>query len=498
MPKALMFQGTGSSVGKSVLVAGIARALTNRGFRVRPFKPQNMSNNAAVTADGGEIGRAQALQAQACRVETNIHMNPVLLKPQSETGSQIIVQGKRWGKAKARDYQNLKPQLFPYLLQSFEILSKDADIILIEGAGSASEINLRAHDIANMGFAQAVQVPVMLIGDIDRGGVIASLVGTHTVLDESDRSLIKGFLVNKMRGDLSLFTDTMSWIAQKTGWRDLGLIPYFPDLRNLPAEDTVDLMAHFQRNQSEKLQIVIPLLPTIANFDDFDPLKQEQNIQLHFIPIGKPLPLWADVILLPGSKSTIADLKALYAAGWDIDLRAHYRKGGYILGICGGYQMLGREIIDLHGIEGQIETVTGLGLLNISTVLEKEKYLTQVKGHLTFNNAAFTGYEMHLGQTKIDDSLRPFAFFDDRRCEGCISSDSRIIGTYLHGLFHCGEARHALLALFGAKGNNRNHDEIVDKTLGQWAEHLERWLSIEDMIALASEIKKPPEKFSRG
>ncbi len=385
-----MFQGTGSSVGKSVLVAGLCRALRLRGLSVRPFKPQNMSNNAAVTSDGGEIGRAQALQARACGVPPSVDMNPVLLKPQSETGAQIIVQGQIFATARARDYQALKPSLMPRVLESFARLKAEADIVLVEGAGSASEINLRANDIANMGFSRAAGVPVVLIGDIDRGGVIASLVGTKAVLDEADAAQIQGFIVNKMRGDASLFAEGMAAIAARTGWPPLGLVPFFPPMRDLPAEDAQDLADHAGPHRpGARLRIAVPMLPRIANFDDLDPLSAEPDVDLLMVPPGTPLPV-CDLILLPGSKATIADLAALRAEGWDIDLAAHHRRGGRILGICGGYQMLGRVIADPEGIEGKPGRVAGLGLLDVETVLTGIKTLEPVTGIVFAGEAAFT------------------------------------------------------------------------------------------------------------
>lgn len=482
MARALMFQGTGSSVGKSVLVAGIARTLRRRGLKVLPFKPQNMSNNAAVTKEGGEIGRAQALQALACGVEPSVHMNPVLLKPQSHIGSQIIVQGKVWGQAKAREYQAIKPQLMPYVLESFERLSKEADIVLIEGAGSASEINLRENDIANMGFAQAVQAPVIVIGDIDRGGVIASLVGTHAVLSPEDLKLIKGFIVNKMRGDPTLFTDAMQWISEKTQWKNIGLLPYFSQLSQLPAEDAADLKSVVNSQQTGKLVISVLTLPTIANFDDFDPLKYEDNVQLNFIKIGDVIPKNSDVIIIPGSKATIADLQSLYQTGWDVDIKAHLRQGGYVMGICGGYQMLGTKISDPYGIEGDTQFIQALNLLSFSTILDRSKKLSEVKGYLFMNDAECCGYEMHLGETKHHDVYTPFATLVDGRTEGIVSENGKVIGTYLHGVFQGDHARKALLNYFGSKESSINFSDQVENTLDQWAEHIESSLDISKML----------------
>ena len=339
--RALMLQGTGSDVGKSLLVAGLARAYCNRGLRVRPFKPQNMSNNAAVTADGGEIGRAQALQARAARVPASVHMNPILLKPQSEVGSQVVVQGHVRATVKAADFQTMKASLMPAVLESFGQMQREADLVLIEGAGSASEVNLRKNDIANMGFARAAGVPVVLVGDIDRGGVIASLIGTQAVLDPDDAAMIRGFIVNKFRGDPTLFADGLARIASATGWTSLGLVPFFPAASRLPAEDALALAQPTQRGTNARVVIAVPILPHIANFDDLDPLAAEPAVDLLHVKPGSALPGDADLVILPGSKATMSDLAALRAAGL-ISTSPRMCRGGAILGLCGGYQMLGR------------------------------------------------------------------------------------------------------------------------------------------------------------
>ncbi|HEX4261290.1 MAG TPA: cobyric acid synthase, partial [Acetobacteraceae bacterium] len=374
-----MLAGTGSSVGKSLLVAGLARAALRRGLRLCPFKAQNMSNNAAVAADGGEIGRAQALQARAAGVAASVHMNPVLLKPQSETGAQVIVQGRLAGTAAARAFQSMKPGLLPRVLESFSTISEGADLVLVEGAGSVAEINLRAGDIANMGFARAAGVPVVLVGDIDRGGVIASVVGTQAVLDPEDAAMVRGFIVNRMRGDPSLFAAGMDAIAARTGWPALGLVPHFAAARNLPAEDAVDLAE--RRRPGAPLCIAVPVLPFIANFDDLDPLAAEPGVDLRLVRAGTPLPV-CDLVILAGSKATLADLAALRAEGWDIDIAAHRRRGGHVLGLCGGYQMLGRRIADPEGMEGRPGEAAGLGLLDVETVLGGDKEVREVAGRL--------------------------------------------------------------------------------------------------------------------
>ena len=483
--RALMFQGTGSSVGKSVLVAGFARALTARGLRVRPFKPQNMSNNAAVTDDGGEIGRAQALQARACRVAASVDMNPVLLKPQSETGSQIVVRGRAVGTARARDYQAMKPGLLPVVLDSFARLRAQADIVLVEGAGSASEINLRAGDIANMGFARAACVPVVLIGDIDRGGVIASLVGTRAVLDPEDAAMIGGFIVNRMRGDFSLFDAGMRAVAERTGWAALGLVPFLDAARRLPAEDAADLAADAPAPKpGARLRIVAPLLPCIANFDDLDPLRAEPDLDVRLVARGAPLPRDCDLVLLPGSKATIADLAVLRAEGWDIDIIAHARAGGRVLGLCGGYQMLGRTIADPDGIEGPAGVVAGLGLLDVETVLGGAKLLARVRGALASGGGAFDGYEMHIGRTTGPAAARPFVQLDDGRPDGAMSEDGRVAGTYVHGLFLADACRAAWLGAAGARSLG-GHDAGIDAALDAIAAALEAHVDIDRMLSLA-------------
>jgi adenosylcobyric acid synthase len=475
-----MFQGTGSSVGKSLIVAGLCRALLRRGFTVRPFKPQNMSNNAAVTAENGEIGRAQALQARAADVAPSIHMNPVLLKPQSETGAQVIVQGRVYTTARARAYQAMKPNLLPFVLDSFSQLRRQADFVLVEGAGSAAETNLRAGDIANMGFAQAADLNVVLIGDIDRGGVIASLVGTQAVLDPADAARIGGFIVNKMRGDSSLFDAGMATIARHTGWAALGLVPFLDAVRALPAEDAADVPTRPSGNAG--VSIVVPLLPFIANFDEFDALAAEPGVSFQFLPRGQAIPP-CDLVILPGSKATLADLAALRAEGWDIDLQAHRRRGGRILGICGGYQIMGRRIADPDGIEGPPGEAPGLGMLDIDTALTREKQLTEVVGKTVADDAALAGYEMHMGRTT--SSHVAFAILADGRTDGAVSADGLVCGTYVHGLFRADAQRGAWLRRLGAPASQQSHDGVVEAALDTWAAHLEKHIDVNELIALS-------------
>ncbi|WP_246669072.1 cobyric acid synthase [Ancylobacter sp. TS-1] len=483
MTLALMFQGTGSDVGKSLIVAGLARAFANRGLRVRPFKPQNMSNNAAVTPDGGEIGRAQALQARAARVPPSVHMNPVLLKPQSEIGAQVVVQGRARGNAKAADYQKLKPALMEAVLGSYAHLCAEADLVLVEGAGSASEINLRANDIANMGFSRAANVPVILIGDIDRGGVIASLVGTKAVLPPEDAAMIAGFLVNRFRGDPALFASGMAEIATRTGWEALGLVPFFPDARRLPAEDALALDTARAAKPGAKVKIAVPILPRIANFDDLDPLDAEPGVEVVRVRAGTPLPADAALIVLPGSKSTIPDLADFRREGWDIDLLAHVRRGGRVLGLCGGYQMLGRTLADPEGVEGPPGIVPGLGLLDVDTVLSAEKRLVAVTG--TAGGAPFAGYEMHMGVTEGPGRARPFAQLDGEGPEGALSPDGRVIGTYAHGLFADDRQRGRWLEALGAAPAGIDYEAGVEATLDALAEHLSHHIDLDRLLEIA-------------
>ena len=480
--RALMFQGTGSDVGKSLIVAGLCRLYSRRGLTVRPFKPQNMSNNAAVTQDGGEIGRAQALQARACGVAPSVHMNPVLLKPQSEIGSQVVVQGRVVGNAKAREYQALKPKLMDAVLDSFARLKREADLVLIEGAGSAAEINLREGDIANMGFARAAGCPVVLVADIDRGGVFAQLLGTKAALAPEDAATIRGFIVNKFRGDASLFADGMATIAECTGWRAFGLAPYFAEAAHLPAEDAFSLAGVKARDEAS-VTIAVPMLARIANFDDFDPLGMEPAVRLVFVRPGEPIPV-CELVVLPGSKATIADLAFFRAQGWDIDLFAHVRRGGRVLGICGGYQMLGRSVADPEGIEGPAGAVEGLGLLDVETALTGEKTLRRVDGVCVTNGAPFAGYEMHVGRTGGPDCARPLLRFSDGRPDGAVSADGRVAGSYVHGLFADDRQRSAFLASLGA-ASDLAYDSTVERTLDRLAEHLERHLDCDTMLSLA-------------
>jgi adenosylcobyric acid synthase len=486
---AIMFQGTGSDVGKSMLTAGIARALVRRGFLVQPFKPQNMSNNAAVTADGGEIGRAQALQARACGVAPSVHMNPVLLKPQSEVGSQVVVQGKVRGNAKAREYQAMKPELLGYVLESFAHLRQTSDLVLVEGAGSPAEINLRAGDIANMGFAEAADVPVVLVADIDRGGVIASVVGTWMLLTESERARVVGYVINKFRGDVSLFDSAIDIIESHTGWPCFGVLPWFAAAGKLPAEDAMaipDARANSNGNAGAAggsvIRVAVPVFSRIANFDDLDPLIAEPDVQVSFVPRGKALPGDADLIVLPGSKSTMADLALIRDEGWDVDLAAHVRRGGWVVGLCGGYQMLGARLEDPDATEGIGGAARGLGLLDVVTVLDGDKTLVAVDGEDVTTSLPVTGYEMHIGKTSGPGLARPMLMLDGV-AHGAISPGGRIQGCYLHGLFAQDAYRHAFLAQLAERLHSGvAYEQEVEQTLDELAEHVERHLAIDRML----------------
>jgi adenosylcobyric acid synthase len=481
MARALMIQGAGSDVGKSLIVAGLARAAKRRGLRVLPFKPQNMSNNAAVTVDGGEIGRAQALQAQAAGADPHTDMNPVLLKPESDIGAQVIVQGRRVATLRAREYAELKPSLMATVLESFERLREQADLVLVEGAGSPAEVNLRHNDIANMGFARSADVPVVLVGDIERGGVIAQLVGVETVIEPEDGAMISGFIINKFRGDPSLFDDGYRLIEARTGWRGFGVLPYFPRAKELPAEDALGLG---EARKPGKRKIAFLAFSRIANFDDLDPLKFEPEVDLVMVRPGEAIPGDATLVILPGSKSTRGDLAFLRAQGWDIDLLAHHRRGGYVLGLCGGYQMLGKSVTDREGIEGPAGRTKGLGLLNVTTEMTAEKSLTPTRAVHAETSHQFDAYEIHIGQTKGPDRKHPFAFIDGKP-EGAISADGRVQGSYMHGLFGSDEFRAAFLARLGIAASNERYREKVESALDALADHIEQHLDVEGLLALA-------------
>ena len=508
MTPALMLQGTGSDVGKSLIVAGLARAYSRRGLTVRPFKPQNMSNNAALAAipeahagsSGdriGEIGRAQALQARACGVAPTTDMNPVLLKPQSQTGAQVVVHGQVEGNADARAYHEMKPRLLPIVLESFAYLSAEADLMLVEGAGSPAEVNLRRGDIANMGFATMANVPVVLVGDIERGGVLAALVGTWMLLEEPERALLRGYIVNKFRGDIGLFADAPAIIERHTGMPSFGVLPWFDGAASLPAEDSASLdsrQATRRRNGAGNaygaaIRIVVPRLPRIANFDDLDPLSAEPDVALEFVTPGKPLPPDADLYLLPGSKATRSDLAALREAGWDRTLIAAAESGARLFGICGGYQMLGRTVADPDGVEGEPGSDAGLGLLDIETRLGDTKTLAPARGRSPVFDAPVEGFEMHMGRTRGPGTARPLLALDGpggMRIDGAVSADGRIAGCYLHGLFASDEFRNAFLAaLRPGRSAGIRWQGAVDEALDALADHVEAHIDLDALLTVA-------------
>jgi len=430
--------------------------------------------------DGGEIGRAQALQAVAAHIDPHSDLNPVLLKPQSEIGAQVVLQGHVLATVKAEDYTKLKPRLLSAVIDSFERVSADADLVVIEGAGSPAEINLRDGDIANMGFATAVNAPVLLVGDIDRGGVIAQIVGTKVVLSKSDAALVRGFVINKFRGDPKLFETGLSAIVERTGWHAMGVVPWFNAAHNLPAEDIMEI----RPTDGGAFKIAVPRLSRIANFDDLDPLSLEPGVSVDIIEPGRPLPANADLVLIPGTKSTIADLAFFRAQGWDVDLAAHIRRNGRVLGICGGYQMLGRKIFDPDGLEGQAQSVDGLGHLDISTEMHPGKHLSNVRAEYLVNGIMLTGYEIHIGETTGPDCDRAWLAIGARR-QGAQSADGRVQGCYLHGLFASDGFRRAYLRGFGVTPTGAGYSQQVEQTLDALADHLEKFVDLDLLLQLA-------------
>ncbi|MBK8183369.1 MAG: cobyric acid synthase [Candidatus Competibacteraceae bacterium] len=441
-----MIQGTTSDAGKSVMVAGLCRLLARRGVRVVPFKPQNMALNSAVTVDGGEIGRAQAVQAQAAFLEPHTDMNPVLLKPNTDIGAQVIIQGQVLANMDARRYHDYKPIAMQAVLDSYQRLSAQYEIVLVEGAGSPAEINLRDKDIANMGFAEAVNCPVWLVGDIDRGGVFAHLYGTLALLAPSERARITGLIINRFRGDVSLLKPGLDWLTLKTGKPVLGVLPYLQGL-HLEAEDALPRELGLVKDP-ERLRVAVPVLARISNHTDLDPLRLHPQVAVEWVWPGAAIPP-ADLIILPGSKSTRGDLRRLREQGWDIELKRHLRYGGKVIGICGGFQMLGRQIHDPAGLEGEPGSSPGLGLLDFETMLQPEKQLHRVEGRLLLDQAFVTGYEIHAGISTGPALNRPVACLHPARPEGALSEDGQLFGTYLHGLFDAAPARDALLRWAG-------------------------------------------------
>ena len=489
-----MFQGTGSSVGKSIIVAGLCRLFRRNGISVAPFKPQNMSNNAAATLDGGEIGRAQALQAIASGLEPSILHNPILLKPQSERGSQLIINGKFERSVSGFEYQKIKGSLMPYVEKAFINLSEKHDLILVEGAGSPAEINLRDGDIANMGFATKLSVPTIIIGDIDRGGVIASLVGTKVVLDSEDNKNLIGFIINRFRGDPKLFKSGILEIEKRTQWKFLGLVPHYENIHKLPAEDSHDLEKIFINNKKSdaKLTVSVPILSKISNFDDLDPLRNQKNININYIRPGDNIPQKTDIILLLGSKSTISDLQELRKNNWDREIRMHHKNNGVVIGLCGGYQMLGKFINDNDKIESNVRVTKGLELLDVETEMINSKIVTKINGTHIESNKEIVGYEIHIGRTYGKDCERPL-FVIDNKYDGAQSANGRVFGTYVHGIFH---NRHLIEWLFRITDKSIDRDQIddyktiLDQALNDLADHLEKHISWKSILDLSKNHTK--------
>lgn len=442
----LMVQGTTSDAGKSICVAGLCRVLKRKGLSVAPFKPQNMALNSAVTFDGGEIGRAQALQAVACGLAPRTDFNPVLLKPSSDLRSQVIIQGKVVSELEAQSFTSLKQLAFDQVLESYQRLKQEFDIVLIEGAGSPAEINLRHNDIANMGFAEAVDCPVVLISDIDRGGVFAHLTGTLNLLSASEQQRVKGFIINRFRGHRHLLQGGLDWLEQHTAKPVLGVLPYLTDLR-LDAEDAIDV--HQTPGQAQ-FKIKILLLPRISNHTDFDPLRGSEHFDVSYVGKNDSL-AGADLVIIPGSKNVRDDLAYLKNHGFDQQIKRHLRYGGKLLGICAGFQMLGRSIEDPLGIESAPGESEGLGLLDFSTRLYPHKQLKQASGQLAFGGlqGAVSGYEIHCGRSEGAALEKPFCQLTDQNLhsypDGAASDDGQILGTYLHGLFEQAETLQAII-----------------------------------------------------
>ncbi len=486
---ALMIQGTGSDVGKSTLVAALCRLARRRNLRVAPFKPQNMSNNAAACQGGGEIGRAQALQAMAAGVEPTIDHNPVLLKPETDRTAQIVVHGRALSTMAAADYMGSRDSLMQPVIQSFDRLRAAHDLIIVEGAGSPAEVNLRARDIANMGFARHAKVPVCLVGDIEKGGVIASLVGTQAVISREDAAMIMGFCVNKFRGDPRLFDDGVTTIVKTTGWPCFGVIPWLPAASRLPAEDAVTT-ARSRASTRRKVRIAAPMLSRMANFDDADPLRWEPSVDFQFVPPGQPLPRDADVIMLFGTKSTRGDLAFLREQGWDHDIHAHVRHGGHVFGVCGGYQMLGQTVSDPSGSDGDTGPTPGLGLLDVRTTMAAQKTVQPVTATCVRAGLAVSGYEIHVGRTDGPDCKRALLRINDR-FDGAKSNNGRVIGTYVHGLFANDCFRQSYLRTWVNIEHTSSYKAEVEAAIDELADGVEAALDVDALLQAASAFAAP-------
>jgi adenosylcobyric acid synthase len=493
-----MIQGTTSDAGKSTLVAALCRCLKRRGIRVAPFKPQNMALNSAVTEDGGEIGRAQALQAQACGLKPTTDMNPILLKPETDIGAQVIIHGKVKGNMTAVSYHEYKTVAMAAVLESHQRLASGYDVVMVEGAGSPAEINLRDRDIANMGFAEAVDCPVILIADIDRGGVFAHLVGTLALLSESEQARIKGFVINRFRGDIALLQSGLDWLQDYTGKPVLGVLPYLHNL-NLDAEDALP-QAATQASDKKRFRIIVPVLPRISNHTDFDPLRVHPEIDFRYVRLGEDIPP-ADLIILPGSKSVRADLQYLKDYHWPDAIQKHLRYGGKVLGICGGFQMLGRVIRDPQGIEGDAGESSGLGWLDMETELFPEKQLFNVSGRLSFTEAEVSGYEIHAGITRGEDLKKPFIVqYTDpstMKADGAINAVGNVAGTYWHGLFEKAAAMQAILNWAGFKATQtKDFNELREQQLERLADMVEAHMDMQQVLSLLNGPEQNNQVYS--
>ncbi|MDH5445921.1 MAG: cobyric acid synthase [Gammaproteobacteria bacterium] len=479
MTKTLMIQGTTSDAGKSIMVTGLCRILKQRDAKVAPFKPQNMANNSAVTPEGGEIGRAQAVQAMACGLEPHTDMNPVLLKPTTDKGAQVIIHGKALSTMDAVSYHDYKTTAMQAVLDSHRRLSEQYDWVIVEGAGSPAEINLRDKDIANMGFAEKVDCPVVLVADIDRGGVFAHLVGTLELLSESEQQRITGFIINRFRGDLSLLQPGIDWLEQKTGKPVFGVVPYLHGL-HIEAEDALNLHA-ISEKQDRTFRVIVPALPRISNHTDFDPLRYHPQVDFQFIGPDMEIPA-ADLIILPGSKSVANDLIWLRQQGWEKTIQKHLRYGGKLMGICGGFQMLGNSIHDPHGLESSMKTLEGLGLLEMQTTLKENKQLTRISGNLALDNSPIEGYEIHMGFSTGPALDRPAILLGNGQ-DGVISEDNQILGTYLHGLLENQQACNSLLKWAGlTNADTPDYRVMREKEMDRLAIVMAASLDIEKLL----------------
>lgn len=488
----VMIQGCTSDAGKSVMVAGLCRILARKNIKVAPFKPQNMALNSAVTIDGGEIGRAQAVQAQACNLEPHTDMNPILLKPSCDTGAQVIVHGKAIGSMQATKYHDYKKVALDAVLESHQRLQTQYEKIIVEGAGSPAEINLRANDVANMGFAEAVDCPVVIIADIDRGGVFAHLVGTLELLSQTEQDRVVGFIINRFRGDIKLLESGLDWLEERTGKPVIGVIPYLTDFF-LDAEDAISTAQMTDESQTA-LNVIVPVLSRISNHTDFDALRMHPNVNLQFVSVEQPCPP-ADLIILPGSKNVLGDLQQLKNAGWQNTLVKHLRYGGKVIGICGGYQMLGDLLSDPDAVETELGEVNGFGLLPMSTVLKPEKQLKRVSGRFSspkLSHSELTGYEIHCGISHLNSSdLKPIIELDTGAKDGYINSDNNVLGTYLHGLFDQPSAAKSLLEWAGLNhGKAADLDSIREQQLNRLADSIEQYLDSDFLQFIQSEHQR--------